>query len=265
MHRLTSFGHLCASIRRQLCAPKQNTVSDSGMFVSIQSANGGPCEVEVRATFLEDLSYEQFVLDEAHYERILPEAEGDGEAMKPAANSSPSLRDGELVLMCERVAETADNWADCSDMKEALAVFKELGQDCRKLLEKHGEPVQATSYTLNLDGPLFRKQREFLVNLMDRTRNKEATPPQLPADAEEVLEGLISLTDEIADQAHDQYGIDCLLEEGASPKEVAAPRYILYDFDSGDLATTTVYDSYDEAADDASQLDNVIILALRLG
>ena len=120
-------------------------------------------------------------------------------------------------------------------------------------------------YTLNLDGPLFRRQRKFLVNLMNRSRGNEATPLQLPADAEEVLEGLISLTDEIADQAHDQYGIDCLLEEGASPKEVAAPRYILYDFDSGDLATTTVYDSYDEAADDASQLDNVIILALRLG
>lgn len=39
-------------------------------------------------------------------------------------------------------------------------------------------------------------------------------------------------------------------------------RYILYDHDMGDLATTTVYASYDEAVDDASQLDNVIVLAL---
>ena len=39
-------------------------------------------------------------------------------------------------------------------------------------------------------------------------------------------------------------------------------RYILYDHDTEDLATTTVYTSYEEAADDASQLDNVMILAL---
>lgn len=39
-------------------------------------------------------------------------------------------------------------------------------------------------------------------------------------------------------------------------------RYILYDHDMGDLATTTVYASYEEAVDDASQLDNVIVLAL---
>ena len=39
-------------------------------------------------------------------------------------------------------------------------------------------------------------------------------------------------------------------------------KYILYDFDAGDLATTNVYDSYPEAADDASELDNVIIMPL---
>ena len=41
-------------------------------------------------------------------------------------------------------------------------------------------------------------------------------------------------------------------------------RYILYDHDTEDLATTTVYTSYDEAVDDASRLDNVIVLALPL-
>ena len=40
------------------------------------------------------------------------------------------------------------------------------------------------------------------------------------------------------------------------------PRYVLYDFNSDDLATTNVYHSYREAAEDASELDNVIILAL---
>ena len=154
---------------------------------------------------------------------LLPQAEGDGEAMKPAAGPSDQDTDAQAP------------------------------------------EGQSASYTLTLDGPLFRKQREFLLRLSEGVRAKEATPPQLPADAEEVLEGLISLTDQIADQAHDRYGIDCLLTESESPEEVAAPHYILYDFDSGDLATTRVYDDYDEAADDASQLDNVIILAFRLG
>jgi hypothetical protein len=31
-----------------------------------------------------------------------------------------------------------------------------------------------------------------------------------------LLEGLVALTDELADQAHDQHGIDCLLADGAS-------------------------------------------------
>jgi len=39
-------------------------------------------------------------------------------------------------------------------------------------------------------------------------------------------------------------------------------RYILYDHDTEDLATTTVYTSYDDAVDDASRLDNVMVLAL---
>jgi hypothetical protein len=90
----------------------------------------------------------------------------------------------DLIQMCRRVAGCAENWADCSDMREALAVFKELGQECRALLEDRPEESAIVS------------------------------------------------------------------------------RYILYDFDSDDLATTNVYHSYDEAAVDASQLDNVIILAL---
>jgi len=39
-------------------------------------------------------------------------------------------------------------------------------------------------------------------------------------------------------------------------------RYVLYDFDSNDLATTNVYADYQEAVDDASQLDNVMVVAL---
>ena len=70
------------------------------------------------------------------------------------------------------------------------------------------EPKQ---YGLHIDGKLFRKQRELLVKIADRVRRKQPYEPS-PSDGE-LLEGLLNLTDEIADQAHDQHGIDCLLNE----------------------------------------------------
>jgi hypothetical protein len=63
--------------------------------------------------------------------------------------------------------------------------------------------------SLNIDGPLFRKQRELLMKIADFARKKQ---PYCPTSSDEVLlEGLLGLTDELADQAHDQHGIDCLL------------------------------------------------------
>ncbi len=91
----------------------------------------------------------------------------------------------DLEAMCYKVAESAANWAGCSDMKESMAVFRKLGDECRKLLER-------------------------------------------------------------------RLG------------EQAASRYILYDFDTGDLATTTVYTDYGEAAEDADQLANVLVVPLRI-
>ena len=46
--------------------------------------------------------------------------------------------------------------------------------------------------------------------------------------------------------------------------EQMAPRYVLYDFDAGDLASTAVYTDYREAANDAEQLDNVLVVPLRV-
>ncbi|MEI7902482.1 MAG: hypothetical protein WCK89_19710 [bacterium] len=39
-------------------------------------------------------------------------------------------------------------------------------------------------------------------------------------------------------------------------------RYVLYDFDRQELATTHVYDNYTEAVDDAGQLQDVLVLPL---
>lgn len=62
-----------------------------------------------------------------------------------------------------------------------------------------------------LDGSLFRQQRHWLnarVNYMSKTCG---TDPLL-VDELESAEGLRSFLDDLADIAHDDMGIDCLLE-----------------------------------------------------
>jgi hypothetical protein len=57
-------------------------------------------------------------------------------------------RDDSYVVLCRRLAETAANWADCSDLREVLAVFKELGDDARRLMESQPEPASTGRHVL---------------------------------------------------------------------------------------------------------------------
>ena len=66
-------------------------------------------------------------------------------------------------------------------------------------------------YALIIDGPQFRAQRQLLLNLLQWAQQPTRLPPD--SNHEDLLEGLINLTDEIADQAHDHYGVDCLIDE----------------------------------------------------
>jgi len=76
-------------------------------------------------------------------------------------------------------------------------------------------------YSLHLDGPLFRAQRELLLRIADLARRKLPYEPAPGDDA--LLEGLLGLTDEIADQAHDRHGIDCLLHDDVSDAHADRP------------------------------------------
>lgn len=60
-----------------------------------------------------------------------------------------------------------------------------------------------------IDGPTFRQQRELVFWLA------EPGAHFLSAEDAELLCGLSNLLDEIADEAHDRHGIDCLLEPSA--------------------------------------------------
>jgi hypothetical protein len=64
------------------------------------------------------------------------------------------------------------------------------------------EPQQDV-YRLRIDGPSFRQQRQLALRL-----RQQIADPQDQA----LWDGLIALTDEIADQAHDRHGLDCLLD-----------------------------------------------------
>ena len=62
------------------------------------------------------------------------------------------------------------------------------------------------AYELRIDGPLLRRQRQWLLDTADKTTG----------NGRESLDGVIALLDEITDQAHDRHGIDCLLQEEPS-------------------------------------------------
>ena len=61
----------------------------------------------------------------------------------------------------------------------------------------------AVTASFELDGPQFREQRHLMLELRASSR--------LEPSERKLLDGLIELTDHIADVAHDKYNLDCLL------------------------------------------------------
>ena len=64
-------GKLTASADDQLCGGETERQFAERLAKAIWTANGGPCEVEVRATYLEDPPHEEYSFDESDYERIM--------------------------------------------------------------------------------------------------------------------------------------------------------------------------------------------------
>lgn len=67
----------------------------------------------------------------------------------------------------------------------------------------------AEVYALRIGGDLLRNQRRLLLRLIEAA-SPDSTP--MTDEDKDILEGVTALLDEIADQAHDRYGMDCLLE-----------------------------------------------------
>jgi len=65
------------------------------------------------------------------------------------------------------------------------------------------------TYRLRIDGSLLREQQKTLIGIIIGQKHAE--------DTHKALDGILDLLDEIADQGHDRYGIDCLLCECEEP------------------------------------------------
>jgi len=65
-------GALTASADGKLCAGETDRQFAERLARFIWTANRGPCQVDVKAAYLEDLPYEEFLLEEEDYARLMP-------------------------------------------------------------------------------------------------------------------------------------------------------------------------------------------------
>ncbi len=68
------------------------------------------------------------------------------------------------------------------------------------------------AYALRIDGPLLANQRRLLLKIFDTVFRGDPYVAEAPND-QDLVQGIVALLDEIADQAHDQYGIASLEPE----------------------------------------------------
>ena len=78
-------------------------------------------------------------------------------------------------------------------------------------------------YALRIDGTLLANQRRLLLKVMDTVFRGEPYVAETPKD-EELLQGIMALMDEIADQAHDRYGLHNLIKPQPDETENPGPH-----------------------------------------
>ena len=131
----------------------------------------------------------------------------------------PASTDPEgLACAMDRLLETALSTPDILDdynnptVGEFFVAKEMTAPTAKKAAGLERTVSKAKHYALHIDGPLFRAQRQLLTKITDLAQRRQ---PYAPAPCDEgLLEGLVELTDSIADQAHDQHGVDCLLDNG---------------------------------------------------
>lgn len=62
---------LTSSCDAQLCGGETEEQFVERLAKAVWTANGGPCQVDVNATYLEDLPYEGYSFDDHDYDRLM--------------------------------------------------------------------------------------------------------------------------------------------------------------------------------------------------
>jgi len=123
---------------------------------------------------------------------------------------------------------------DPEGLASAMDRLLETALSTPRIMEEYGDPrmgeflvapsasTDGQHYALRIDGGLLRQQRLLLLTLAD-SASKCAIG--IPTDqTKELLEGVVVLLDEIADQAHDRYGINCLLDADEQQSRTTRPE-----------------------------------------
>ncbi len=105
-------------------------------------------------------------------------------------------------------------WNDAYEfVEQQQAAFASSGKEASDAAEP--QSTRCGPYDLKIDGPTFRSQRELLLKLQGLAAGRISevrNPGDWDPHDQKLLEGLIELADELADQAHDKHGVDCLLD-----------------------------------------------------
>ena len=87
----------------------------------------------------------------------------------------------------------------------------------------------------------------------------ESTDPERLASAlDQLLKTALSSLGSQDEYGHPTFGQFRVAEAPS----VVTPRFVLFDFDLGELATTQVFSQYEDAAETANRLDNVLVIPL---
>jgi hypothetical protein len=116
---------------------------------------------------------------------------------------------GDQLLTTRAYASYAEAVEDANQAEDVLV----LPLVCRNVMAETtcpDTPMQGLqTYRLRIDGPLLREQQKVLIGILAGQKHTQET--------RRTLEGILELLDEVADQAHDRHGIDCLLCECEEP------------------------------------------------
>ena len=118
-------------------------------------------------------------------------------------NYNPKKTDPEgLACAMDRLMETALSTPEILDEYGNPKVGEFFVLKAARARQARGSPADGPEvYALRIGGSLLRAQMRLVMTLTGEKTGID----------KEVLEGILSLLEGIADQAYDRYGIDCLL------------------------------------------------------